>query len=160
VGTTGSVSGLHTEVSDLFSINYLHKGAAKYWYIVPSSHATQLEQILCELDPMTFSTSCQSPLRHKTLLPHPDILRARGIPVYRIEQHPGEIIVTLPRAYHWSFNVGLNMSESANFALPSWISFDREARSCTCRHTKMAINISMDPFTDTAVMAHTRTHLR
>ena len=48
---------------------------------------------------------------------HPMALKAAGVPVYRMEQRPGEFMLTFPRAYHGGFNAGYNFAESCNFAL-------------------------------------------
>ena len=49
------------------------------------------------------------------------MLRLNGVPAFRVEHTPGTYVVTLPRAYHCGFNVGFNVSESVNFALPDWL---------------------------------------
>jgi len=45
-----------------------------------------------------------------------------GLEVFKLEQRPGEFIVTFPRAYHASVNHGFNCSESVHFAPPEWVS--------------------------------------
>ena len=36
----------HVEDMDLFSINYIHFGAGKFWYAVPQARASALEQTM------------------------------------------------------------------------------------------------------------------
>lgn len=57
----------------------------------------------------------------KTTIFSPEVLRLNSVPVFRVEHTPGTYVVTLPRAYHCGFNVGFNVSESVNFALPDWL---------------------------------------
>lgn len=59
-------------------------------------------------------------------------------------QNSGEFIITFPYAYHAGFNVGLNIAESINFALPRWIEFGKQAKICTCWDD--TVRICMDPF--------------
>ncbi|CAF1367415.1 unnamed protein product [Adineta steineri] len=137
----------------------MHEGSSKFWYIVPSSHADQLEQCLRDVD--TLDTShCQASLQHKTLFPNPvELAQLHNIPVYRIEQCPNEIIVIFPRAYNWGFDGGFNVTESINFALPSWIPFGRSVRSCLCQQVGNPVELYMDPFTKENVLTYTQTHL-
>ncbi|CAF1224204.1 unnamed protein product [Adineta steineri] len=159
VGMFSSMFALHTEEGDLFSMSYMHEGASKFWYIVPSSHADQLEQCLANVDILDRSR-CHAPMRHKNLFPNPiELIQSHNIPVYRIEQCPNEIVVTCPRVYHWGFNGGLNIAESVNFALPSWIPFGWSARSCTCQRQDHSVEIDMTPFNEESVNKYTQTHL-
>jgi histone demethylase JARID1 len=44
-----------------------------------------------------------------TTIISPKVLIDKGIRVCGIEQWPGEIIITFPRAYHSGFNQGVNI---------------------------------------------------
>lgn len=39
------------------------------------------------------------------------------VPVCRLEQHPGEFVVTFPKAYHGGFSYGFNCAEAGNFSV-------------------------------------------
>ncbi|CAF0780502.1 unnamed protein product [Adineta steineri] len=137
----------------------MHEGSPKFWYIVPPSHADQLERCLRDVDILDTS-HCQASLRHKTLFPNPfELAQLHNIPVYRIEQCPNEIIVIFPRAYNWGFDGGFNVTESINFALPSWIPIGRSARSCLCQRVGNPVELDMDPFTEENVLTYTQTYL-
>jgi JmjC domain, hydroxylase len=76
-------------------------------------------------------------LAKKTTMVNPAILLAAGIPVTRIVQHPGEMVITFPRGYHAGFSAGHNLGEAANFGLPHWFEFglDGAQRSLQLRTT-------------------------
>lgn len=133
----------HTEDMDLYSINYLHFGAPKTWYAIPPRYGRRLEQLAREMFPDNYKL-CPAFLRHKMTIISPHILRQHKIPVNRITQEPGEIMITFPFGYHAGFNHGFNCAESTNFAAPRWIEYGKRASMCSCR-TDM-VKISMDTF--------------
>lgn len=51
------------------------------------------------------------------LLINPEDLIKHGINVYKAVQNPGELILTLPKAYHCGFSTGFNISEAVNLAV-------------------------------------------
>ena len=48
-------------------------------------------------------------------------------------QQAGEFVIVLQGAYHCGYNLGFNVAEACNFALPSWIPFGLNASRCVCR---------------------------
>lgn len=133
----------HTEDMDLHSINYLHFGAAKFWYTIPTAHIRRFERLADGLFPQ-MKKACPSYLRHKMSMISPLILRQNCIPYNKIVQQPGEIMITFPCGYHSGFNTGFNCAESTNFATPRWVEFGKRATRCRCRTD--TVNISMDCF--------------
>ena len=133
----------HTEDMDLHSINYLHFGAPKFWYSIPTAHMRRFERLADGLFPQLKKT-CPAYLRHKMCLISPLILRQNSIPYNKIVQHEGEIMITFPCGYHSGFNTGFNCAESTNFATPRWVEFGKRASRCSCRPD--TVNISMDCF--------------
>lgn len=75
---------------------------------------------------------CPEFLRHKSYLVSPQKLAKDGIPLNRVVQFPGEIILTYPYGYHSGFNIGFNCAESINFATEGWLDIGRKAEACTC----------------------------
>jgi hypothetical protein len=73
----------------------------------------------------------------KTTMFSPSILLRAGVPVTRIVQNAGEIVVTFPRGYHAGFSTGTNIGEAANFALRNWAEFgiDGAVRALRLRTT-------------------------
>ncbi|CAH8642155.1 unnamed protein product [Schistosoma intercalatum] len=133
----------HVEDVDLYSINYLHYGLPKCWYVIPPAFARKFESFVSEYFRSEF-LKCHCFLRHKCVLISPTVLSQSGIPTKKILQHEGEFMITFPYAYHSGFNMGLNIAESTNFALTRWIEYGKHAKICTCWDD--TVKICMDPF--------------
>ncbi|EFJ29606.1 hypothetical protein SELMODRAFT_440762 [Selaginella moellendorffii] len=131
----------HVEDHELHSLNYLHTGARKTWYAVPSDAACALEEVIrlygygSRLKPRAAFTL----LGEKTTVLSPEVLVAAGVPCCRLVQNPGEYVITFPRAYHLGFSHGFNCGEAANFATPAWLEVAREAaaRRASMSHLPM-----------------------
>ncbi|CAG8517584.1 9381_t:CDS:2 [Paraglomus occultum] len=126
VGMTFSAFCWHVEDHFTYSINYNHWGATKTWYGIPASEATKFENAAKKLLPELFKISPDL-LSHLVTILDPRKLVEEEVPVYVIDQRPGQFVVTFPRAYHAGFNHGFNLAEAVNFALPDWISFGEDA---------------------------------
>ncbi|XP_013139255.1 PREDICTED: probable lysine-specific demethylase 4B [Papilio polytes] len=133
----------HTEDMDLYSINYLHFGEPKTWYAIPPEHGKRFERIASGFFP-TSAKTCQAFLRHKMTLISPHILKQYSVPVNKVTQKAGEIMITFPYGYHAGFNHGFNCAESTNFAAPRWVEYGKRALQCTCSNDM--VKISMDTF--------------
>ncbi|KAJ7743801.1 JmjC domain, hydroxylase-domain-containing protein [Mycena metata] len=154
----------HVEDMDLFSINYIHFGAPKFWYAVPQGRAGALEGRMRGYFPADTST-CPQFLRHKSFLASPSLLSQSAVRPNHLVQHAGEFVVTFPRGYHAGFNLGLNCAESVNFALDSWLDEGRKAG--VCGRVDFSVRIDVDQLledrridalelTDPAAAAHAR----
>ncbi|XP_004869757.1 lysine-specific demethylase 4D, partial [Heterocephalus glaber] len=133
----------HTEDMDLYSINYLHFGEPKTWYVVPPEHGQCLELLARELFPGS-SRGCGAFLRHKVALISPTVLRDNGIPFSCVTQEAGEFMVMFPYGHHAGFNHGFNCAEAINFATPRWIDYGKVASQCSCGEVR--VSFSMDAF--------------
>lgn len=133
----------HTEDMDLYSINYLHFGEPKTWYAIPPEHGKRFERIASGFFP-TSAKTCAAFLRHKMTLISPQILKQYSVPINKITQEAGEIMITFPYGYHAGFNHGFNCAESTNFAAPRWVEYGKRANQCTCSNDM--VKISMDTF--------------
>lgn len=142
----------HVEDADLYSINYIHFGAPKFWYAVPQELAQKFERTMeGESEPFcpprglyvdflswlpgnfpTDRSACPQFLRHKSFLASPRTLANAGIILNRVVQLPGEFILTYPKGYHSGFNLGFNCAESINFATERWLPLGRVAKACSC----------------------------
>ncbi|KDN44039.1 hypothetical protein RSAG8_05771, partial [Rhizoctonia solani AG-8 WAC10335] len=121
----------HVEDMDLYSINYIHWGAPKYWYAIPSQRAEAFEATMRKHFP-TEAAECPQFMRHKSFLASPAMLAEADCRPNTLVHHQGEFVITYPRGYHAGFNIGLNCAESVNFALESWIDLGRRAQFCKC----------------------------
>jgi hypothetical protein len=133
--------GLHVEDMHLCSLSMLWFGEPKVWYAIPASFADRVEHLIMErwsaASLSGANASCSGALRtphtlpwaltSKSLLISPASLAQHGIPVYRAVQVPGQIVLTMPRAYHCGFNCGWNVAEAVNWAPLEWLAFSRRA---------------------------------
>eukprot|EP00210_Caulerpa_lentillifera_P000249 g242.t1 len=158
-GSSLSAFCWHVEDHALYSVNYLHTGASKIWYGVPSSAANDFELAMQDALPHLFDADPQ--LLHR-LVTHlsPKQLQQRGIPVYRIEQKPGMFVVTFPNSYHGGFNSGWNCAEAVNFAPADWLphgtdvlkKYKRQKKPSTFSHDALLINLV------SSIQTSSRTH--
>ena len=141
-GSWRSFFAWHTEDMDLHSVNYLHYGAPKTWYVVPPHGRERFEQLLNGLLPDLFRY-CPEFLRHKELLLSPALLAMHSIPLVKLEHHVREFVVVGPGAYHAGFNHGFNLAESVNFATKSWVPIGARAGFCCCRGDSVKIDMRL-----------------
>jgi hypothetical protein len=130
----------HVEDCDLFSINYIHFGAGKFWYAIPQARANAFEMAMRGYFPEG-PTTCSQFLRHKAFLASPTILAQHSCRPNTLVQHAGEFVITYPRGYHAGFNLGFNCAESTNFALESWLELGRKAKYCGCVGDSVRIDV-------------------
>ena len=89
-------------------------------------------------------------LHHITTMFSPRLLQQANIPVYKLLQHPGEFVVTFPRAFHGGFSMGPNIGEAVNFATSDWISHGSDAseryrsyaRSAVFSHDRLTFTLA------------------
>ncbi|KAI4315921.1 hypothetical protein L6164_023950 [Bauhinia variegata] len=133
IGMLFSMFAWHVEDQYLYSISYLHSGACKTWYGVPSRAASDFENtvrnhVYCKDIIMEHSEdSAFELLSKKTTMFPPQILLNQRVPVYKAVQKPGEFVITFPRAYHAGFSHGFNCGEAVNFAVSGWLPFGEKA---------------------------------
>lgn len=133
----------HTEDMDLYSINYIHFGEPKSWYVIPPEHGRKIERLARDLFPNEYQ-ECPAFLRHKMTVIKPDILKKHKIPFKKITQLENEFMITFPFAYHAGYNHGYNCAESTNFASKRWIEYGKRCLLCSCSSDRVRIN--MDTF--------------
>lgn len=143
VGMEGTFFCAHTEDSNIASVNVLLEGAPKVWYILPYKEAHKFRKLFGELE--GGNMVCKTSINHKCFVISPWILAKNGIKFTKHIQYPGEIMFTLYGAYHFGFNCGLNVCESANIASPKFAEFFSKASICKppCRYSFL-INSSIE----------------
>ncbi|KRY89410.1 Lysine-specific demethylase 4A [Trichinella pseudospiralis] len=139
-GMMSSIFAWHTEDMDLPSINYLHYGYPKFWYVIPSAYKNDFEWLVSQYFPAS-ALECEGFMRHKNIMLHPLKIDSAGIPVRRVVQLPGQFILTYPGAYHSGFNFGYNCAEAINFAMKSWIEYGLNAKFCLCGHSTVRFDM-------------------
>ena len=68
---------------NLYSINYLHFGEPKSWYVVSPEHGKRLEQLAGGFFP-NIARNCRAFLRHKMTMLSPKILSKYSIPYSKV----------------------------------------------------------------------------
>ncbi|PKY30609.1 JmjC-domain-containing protein [Rhizophagus irregularis] len=154
----------HVEDKDLYSINYIHFGAPKFWYAISPQKASTFEQKMKEkfisggsiINSISrffviqktslgwfpgYYHECSEFLRHKEFMASPEQLRNGIMPFGKMVQREGEFIITFPRGYHAGFNMGFNCAESVNFAFEDWIEMGVKAKSCECNPDSVTIDV-------------------
>ncbi|KAL7420708.1 hypothetical protein Q5752_004659 [Cryptotrichosporon argae] len=130
----------HVEDMDLFSINYIHFGAPKFWYAIPQQQAEKFERVVAGYFPGN-AALCDQFMRHKSCTISPMSLAKDGIRVNSLVHNQNEFVITYPRGYHAGFNMGFNCAESINFALDSWVELGRRAKACECVDFSVRIDV-------------------
>ncbi|KRX22377.1 Lysine-specific demethylase 4E, partial [Trichinella nelsoni] len=139
-GMMKSMFAWHTEDMDLPSINYLHYGYPKFWYVIPSAYKNDFDWLVSQYFPAT-ALECEGFLRHKNIIFSHSKISSAGIPVRQVVQLPGEFILTYPGAYHSGFNLGFNCAEAVNFAMKSWIDYSLKVKFCLCGHSTVRFDM-------------------
>jgi histone demethylase JARID1 len=98
-----------------FFFSYVHAGAQKCWYGVPSAGAGLLDAIARAYFPALFRQQPDLLFSMVTMF-SPSMLRAHGVPMYTTLQEPGQFVITFPQSYHAGFNCGFNVAEAVRFA--------------------------------------------
>eukprot|EP00798_Chlamydomonas_sp_ICE-L_P008179 gene8179-1435_t len=148
LGSSMSAFCWHIEDHALCSINYMHLGAPKVWYGVPTNAWQAFEEAMLDALPHLFEEDPHLLHRMVTML-SPAQLKERGVPVYKLVHEAGSFVITFPNAYHGGFNTGFNCAEAVNFGPPDWLPYGSEiikkyrqqAKACTISHDQLLITL-------------------
>ena len=115
----------HIEDHFLFSLSWLHVGSSRMWYSVPGEKYEAFEHELQTKMGSLFDKE-RKLLNHYFTMYNPYRLPT-SLPVYKVAQELGDIIVMFPKAYHSAFNFGFSITEAIDIAAPEWLPYGMEA---------------------------------
>ena len=139
-GEPGSVFALHSEDSNLRSINFHLAGEAKVWYGIPYNEIHKLSKLV-----QKYPEQCPVWHRHKDHFVDLSFVREYcEIPkIFKAVQLPGDIIIT--SGPHEGYNKGMNLNVAINFWTgPKDIELTREPAHCPptkefCKYNEKSI---------------------
>lgn len=102
-------------------IDYLHTGADKIWYGVPSLQESVLHQAMNKLVPDLVKGDKSVWLSSDTVMVPPTMLADQKVSLSRTIQKSGQFVVVWPRAFTSSLSTGYSVSESVCFAPMDWL---------------------------------------
>ena len=127
----------------LFAVNYLICGAPKIWYVVPAAFVNDFLDLTKNF---TAESQCKKfNLFHKNLFMNPDFFEGK-IPIKKIVQKPGDLVVTAPWAWHSGWNVDNNLAEASNFFLEDNLVMEKgiKVNVCGCKSFKAELAVEVD----------------
>ncbi|CAH2225141.1 jg27014, partial [Pararge aegeria aegeria] len=120
LGMCFSTNCWHRDPHGLPWVEYLHQGSSKIWYGIPHSESDKFRKAAEKLCP-SFVQNKGIWMPSDILMIPPDLLLKEGINLTKTIQRPGEYIFVFPKSYSSSICTGFTMSESAYFAVQSWV---------------------------------------
>lgn len=128
-GAAHTIFALHAEDYNAMSLNYHHFGADKIWRVVSPRYYHVVEDFVAArlLDSTAarkgrkFSDrKCSQFVRHASIYLPGTTLEVAGARSIQFRQHPGELVITWPLAYHEGYNEGVNINEACGYGHKSW----------------------------------------
>lgn len=120
---------LHSEDWDLHSINVHLAGAPKYWVVIWPDDYEKLEAL--SGPPPSDGKYCSQYVRHRYLWIPLETLDNASIRYTIVIQRPSQVVVTLPKAYHYGFNEGPNFNEAVNWAPYDYDAAQKDYTPCS-----------------------------
>lgn len=118
----GTIFGMHIEDVGLPSANILLAGAPKLWIVIPESATLAVLNALNEGNQWSDRFG-EHWFSSKAAFVSLEWLEEHGIPYTCILQQVGDVVVTMPGAIHFGYNLGPNIAEAANFMCHEWLEF-------------------------------------
>lgn len=104
----------------LWSLDYLHFGSTRTWYVISPKHYDKFQKLLERYGKGDRKVDSKFILEPDLMI-SPEVLKEEGIETYLCDQRPGEYVLSFPKSYRSHFCHGFNMSESVNLCPVTWL---------------------------------------
>jgi histone demethylase JARID1 len=88
------------------SVNYLHVGQPRTWYVIPGHQRNLFEEVFLELVPELVKIEPDLLNSIVTTFP-PEELTSKGLEILQVNQYAGEFIITFPKSTYSYFSHGV-----------------------------------------------------
>ena len=102
----------HREDLRAWAVNYLYCGE-KIWRVIEPGSEKQADRVFADM--LGVTPTHNQYLRHQALHGGVDRLREGGVVVREFKQRAGQLVITLPGAYHSGFSVTSTQAEAVNW---------------------------------------------
>ncbi|XP_051573788.1 protein Jumonji-like isoform X1 [Myxocyprinus asiaticus] len=125
IGMVFSTSCWCRDQNSLPYIDYLHTGADCIWYCIPAEEKSKLDKIAHALLQANGTPGLE--MLERNIMISPEVLRRKGVKVYRTVQQSGQFMVCFPGTFVSKVCCGYCVSETVHFANPQWMKLGYEA---------------------------------
>uniref|UniRef100_A0A8C1SV64 Jumonji, AT rich interactive domain 2a n=1 Tax=Cyprinus carpio TaxID=7962 RepID=A0A8C1SV64_CYPCA len=125
IGMVFSTSCWCRDQNSLPYIDYLHTGADCIWYCIPAEEKSKLDKVVHTLLQANGTPGLE--MLERNIMISPEVLRRKGVKVYRTVQQSGQFMVCFPGTFVSKVCCGYSVSETVHFASPQWMRLGYEA---------------------------------
>uniref|UniRef100_A0A8C1ZY64 Jumonji, AT rich interactive domain 2a n=1 Tax=Cyprinus carpio TaxID=7962 RepID=A0A8C1ZY64_CYPCA len=125
IGMVFSTSCWCRDQNSLPYIDYLHTGADCIWYCIPAEEKSKLDKVVHTLLQANGTPGLE--MLERNIMISPEVLRRKGVKVYRTVQQSGQFMVCFPGTFVSKVCCGYSVSETVHFANPQWMKLGFEA---------------------------------
>ncbi|XP_067264970.1 protein Jumonji isoform X3 [Chanodichthys erythropterus] len=125
IGMVFSTSCWCRDQNSLPYIDYLHTGADCIWYCIPAEEKSKLDKVVHTLLQANGTPGLE--MLERNIMISPEVLRRKGVKVYRTVQQSGQFMVCFPGTFVSKVCCGYSVSETVHFANPQWMKLGYEA---------------------------------
>ncbi|XP_077068672.1 protein Jumonji isoform X1 [Siphateles boraxobius] len=125
IGMVFSTSCWCQDQNSLPYIDYLHTGADCIWYCIPAEEKSKLDKEVHTLLQANGTPGLE--MLERNIMISPEVLRRKGVKVYRTVQQSGQFMVCFPGTFVSKVCCGYSVSETVHFANPQWMKLGYEA---------------------------------